>query len=170
MKYQVGDKVRITDNKSCHEFEIGEEVIIKSANENYYFADDKDGLQWAFGDDECELTQPPISKDKKYKTRDGRDVRIYAMDGMGDYSIHGAVLVDNGWMDVCWTKEGCSRIHPFDLIEQHETIELDFWVNVYKGGCPYFLYESREIADVLATKNRLACVPFKRTVKVGEGL
>jgi hypothetical protein len=31
-----------------------------------------------------------ISMDKQYRTRDGREVRIYAVDGGGKYPIHGA--------------------------------------------------------------------------------
>ena len=37
-----------------------------------------------------------ISKDKQYKTRDGREVRVYATDGAGEFPIHGAVLNDDG--------------------------------------------------------------------------
>ena len=35
-----------------------------------------------------------IDKSKTYRTRDGREVRIYATDGVGDQAIHGAVLTD----------------------------------------------------------------------------
>jgi hypothetical protein len=47
-----------------------------------------------------------ISKDKQYKTRDEQEVRIYAIDGMDDYPIHGSVLTDNGWHTTIWSQKG----------------------------------------------------------------
>ena len=32
-----------------------------------------------------------IDMKKKYRTKDGREVRIYATDGVGHYPVHGAV-------------------------------------------------------------------------------
>ena len=49
---------------------------------------------------------------KKYTTRDGKEVRIYAMDGVGLYPIHGAFLNsegstdDKGWSFGTWTIDG----------------------------------------------------------------
>jgi len=44
---------------------------------------------------------------KFYKTRNGRKVRIYTLNGRGFYSIHGAVLSDDwGWMINKWSPEG----------------------------------------------------------------
>lgn len=45
----------------------------------------------------------------KDKTRGGLEKRIYATDGDAPYSIHGAVLLHNGWRPESWTAEGRSR-------------------------------------------------------------
>ena len=47
-----------------------------------------------------------IDKTKKYKTRDGRDVRIYATDGSEPLSAHGAVLFTSGWHVAVWSDDG----------------------------------------------------------------
>ena len=39
-----------------------------------------------------------MSMDKKYRTRDGKEVRIYAVDGCGDYPIHGSYAFDGRLM------------------------------------------------------------------------
>lgn len=61
-----------------------------------------------------------ISMDKKYKTRDGREVRIYAVDGAEPYVVHGAIMDGRGWRaEYCWKIDGA--FHTFsngsDLIE-----------------------------------------------------
>lgn len=63
-----------------------------------------------------------IDINKKYKTRDGRDVRIYAVDGFGTYCVHGAYFEKDdydtfGWIDDSWTIEGevISGQSGFDL-------------------------------------------------------
>ena len=67
-----------------------------------------------------------ISKSKKYRTRSGLPVRIYATDGTGDFSIHGAIKyqggrLQDGWFMEAWLKDGiCSSFEPYgeyDLIE-----------------------------------------------------
>jgi hypothetical protein len=45
---------------------------------------------------------------KYYRTRDGRKVRIYALDGEGGFPIHGAVLEADGWDSSDWTLSGVS--------------------------------------------------------------
>jgi len=69
-----------------------------------------------------------ININKKYTTRDGREVRIYATDGVGLYPIHGAFLNFNGstddksWSFGTWTNNGLYDIavpYPdsLDLVE-----------------------------------------------------
>jgi len=58
-----------------------------------------------------------ISLTKKYRTRDGRAVRIYAVDGAVSHPVHGAVctsfemsgLLHELWSSTIWTLKG-SRI------------------------------------------------------------
>lgn len=46
-----------------------------------------------------------IEVGKKYKTRSGDPVRIYATDGLGDYPVHGAFF-EGGWKQLSWTAKG----------------------------------------------------------------
>lgn len=65
-----------------------------------------------------------ISMDKKYTTRDGVPVRIYAVDAGGNYPVHGAVCDGKLWnvsrwtQDGQWTDDGFNS--PIDLIEVWE--------------------------------------------------
>jgi len=48
-----------------------------------------------------------ITMDKRYTTRDGRPVRIYAIGLGGVYSVHGATMQkDTDWNMQNWTSEG----------------------------------------------------------------
>ena len=47
-----------------------------------------------------------IDKEKQYRTRDGREVRIYATDGGGAYAVHGAIREPTGWFSTCWLDSG----------------------------------------------------------------
>ena len=57
---------------------------------------------------------------KSYKTRNGREVRIYAVDGAGDTAIHGAVWSNLGtWRSTSWYADGsyleCVS-HDWDIV------------------------------------------------------
>ena len=112
-----------------------------------------------------------ISKDKQYRTRDGREVRIYATDGgLGQSMIHGATY-DGGceWVPRVWFPDGShENISHFDLIEVKPRIKRTVWLNVYENG--QALYLSKEIADGMAHKRRLACVKVEIDCEEGEGL
>lgn len=43
---------------------------------------------------------------KKYTTRGGLPVRIYAVDGEGQYQVHGAIQQKDGWQGETWTIDG----------------------------------------------------------------
>jgi hypothetical protein len=83
-----------------------------------------------------------ISKDKTYRTRDGREVRVYATDAGLMYPIHGAIKTIRGdsWVQHDWLKDG--RFWEF---REHEK-------------------------DLLEVKPRLACVKVKIDCEEGEGL
>jgi hypothetical protein len=79
-----------------------------------------------------------IDMNKKYKTRDGREVRIYATDGRGTYPAHGAIEITEGWESTSWTAGGyyvgeSMSIHDYDLIEVKPRIKKTFEVRIYKG-------------------------------------
>jgi len=48
-----------------------------------------------------------IEVGKTYKTRDGREVRIYAVDGLRADAIHGAIFEGTiGWYSYSWDSDG----------------------------------------------------------------
>ena len=121
-----------------------------------------------------------IDKNKVYKTRDGREVRIYATDGYGG-AVHGSVFYDDmryglGWRAREWTLEGGynsnNLAHDLDLIEVKPRIKREVWVNVYPEGFG-MVCESKEKADIASgaeCKRRIACVKLTIDVEEGEGL
>lgn len=118
-----------------------------------------------------------ISKDKQYRTRDGREVRIYATDGCGFHKIHGAVKHSNGWQQMDWTEDGLYLEHPnnehFDLIETRPRIKREYWMNIYEDRMhDYNVYGSKETADRLQAGyvKRIACVKVVIDCEEGEGL
>jgi len=47
-----------------------------------------------------------IEMNKRYMTKGGLPARIYAIDGFGPYSVHGAVLMWCGWVQMAWHDDG----------------------------------------------------------------
>ena len=117
-----------------------------------------------------------ISIDKQYRTRDGREVRIYAVDGSSNLPIHGAIKFDNGWKSSCWNPDGlhftgCSNLN--DLIEVKPRIKREYWMNIYDGVESTALWNSKKRADDQAENNdyrRLACVKIVIDYEEGEDL
>ena len=109
---------------------------------------------------------------KQYRTRDGREVRIYATDGCNGHRVHGAIYEgkSSGWVHRAWFKDG--RMHDAsqsdaDLIEVRPRIKRDVWVNVYREEVR--VYSCREYADSAAGR-RIACVKLTIDCEEGEGL
>lgn len=121
-----------------------------------------------------------IELGKQYQTRDGRDVRIYAVDGGGRFPVHGAVKLNDGtWRQEEWTptgsyngeKDGHSLPNDLDLIEVKPRIQREVWVNVYPDG--QIMHEQRKTADAFSVDNtdrRIACVKLVIDCEEGEGL
>ena len=113
-----------------------------------------------------------IDKNKTYRTRDGREVRIYATDGYPSLTVHGAIKLEDGWEIVAWRSDG--RLGGYaesdsDLIEVKPRIKCDVWVNVYHGGIVNVRYTKAD-ADDDATSDRIACVQLTIDCEEGEGL
>lgn len=74
-----------------------------------------------------------ISLDKNYRTKDGKEVRLYAVDGAGNRPVHGAVLYvynNKGWEAATWAS------YDADLIEV--VIIPEYWVVFeYDGVCSH---------------------------------
>jgi hypothetical protein len=117
-----------------------------------------------------------IDPAKKYRTRDGREVRIYAVDAKGKWPIHGATRYgDNDcWTIREWHENGMTPSslgnHELDLIEVKPRIQREVWVNVYPNGNLCY-HDSREKADGAGKCcGRIACVKLVIDCEEGEGL
>jgi len=119
-----------------------------------------------------------IDINKNYRTRDGKDVRIYAVDGYGPYSVHGAVEKKTGvWIIESWTSNGAvsnGAVSPilngsYDLVEVKPRIKQKVWVNVYPDHCLGAYHEKRH-ADEMAAPHRIGCVQVEIDIEEGEGL
>jgi len=109
-----------------------------------------------------------IDINKKYHTRDGRAVRIYAVDGGPlQILIHGAVLDKGGWSITSWGSDGeWSKDHKdWDLIEDRPRHKRTVWLHVFKNSTVCATEEAHyEIT------NRLACIKVELDFEEGEGL
>jgi hypothetical protein len=109
---------------------------------------------------------------KTYKTRDGREVRIYVTDCGGGRPVHGAFWSsDNRWSVHSWRSDGRINGKPnvLDLIEMKPRIQREVWVNVYDHAC--VVYKTKERADLRAEPpTRLACVTITIDCEEGDGL
>lgn len=111
---------------------------------------------------------------KQYKTRDGREGRIYAVDAGGMYPIHGAIQTGSEWCITSWTRVG-EQLHgnkcQGDLIEVKPA--RTEWLNINgpnwrsDTGCVH-PYETRSEADDHAMPERIACIQI--TFREGDGL
>lgn len=70
---------------------------------------------------------------KKYKTRNGEDVKVYAVH---KDTIHGAIKFEDCWRGYSWCANGCfllsQREHSNDLVEAKEDWEI--LVEHFKNG------------------------------------
>jgi len=118
-----------------------------------------------------------IDINKKYRTRDGREVRIYATDGgLEKCMTHGAAKSKSGyWEAASWyTAHGGyyddGVHHQYDLIEVRPRHKRTVWVNVYGDDWDAYTAASKEDADENAADNRIACIKVKLDFEEGEGL
>jgi hypothetical protein len=111
-----------------------------------------------------------IDINKTYRTRDGREVRIYAVDGLDTHSVHGAIYVTGGWLSCTWRKDGrffADIDQEADLIEVKPRIQRTVWLNIYeREDRP----RTKKEADEHAFDTRLACVKVEIDCEEGHGL
>jgi len=104
-----------------------------------------------------------IDMSKTYRTRDGKDVRIYATDGGGILPVHGAIKRDGIWMEDCWscsgdyhpTKENTGRdLVEFTMLADQETEQMTnkdtptLWADMtpeQKGALLLAKHEGRDV-------------------------
>jgi hypothetical protein len=110
-----------------------------------------------------------IDINKKYRTRAGAEVRIYALDGGGNYPVHGAFKSHTGWVVRHWPQDGIQSVFggSDDLIEVKPRVQRTVWLNVYaREDRP----STKKQADEHAFDTRLACVKVEIDVEEGHGL
>lgn len=116
-----------------------------------------------------------IDPNKTYRTRDGREVRIYAVDGGFAAPVHGAAKFDGDWRVMAWGCDGVWHNGAFtdhDLIEVRPRILREIWVNVYRyanGQVHWVAFDCRDAADDEPFE-RIACVKVTIDCEEGEGL
>jgi hypothetical protein len=117
-----------------------------------------------------------IEVGKEYTTVGGLTARIYALDGAGNYCIHGAVcntnkeskripglkeLFEGGWDSTEWDVHGVN----FDFEHWNlkpKTFDLGIrWTNVYSNGKTGAVYHTKEAAVKEAAKGCIGCVSFQ---------
>jgi len=112
-----------------------------------------------------------IDKNKQYKTREGREVRIYATDGGGSYPVHGAIKRSEGWLSASWGSSGYVvspvREMPDDLIEVKPRMKFERWVRVERNG-DYSLWLDKPSTASSVDAFAITRVTFE--VEEGEGL
>ena len=117
-----------------------------------------------------------IDINKRYRTRDGREVRIYATDGHPDEPVHGAFKDYSGqWNTSIWNLDGTCRFKKcvsgeqcVDLVEVKQRIKRTYWANIYDTGLTY--HDTKEDANNYKMGLRLACVKVEIDCEKGEGL
>ena len=108
-----------------------------------------------------------ININKKYRTRDGKDVRIYATDGHETYPIHGAIM-DQGWCPHHWMFDGLGAFERFDLVEVKPRIKQTLWINIYNNY--QSISSTEKFAEDKADCGILARVKVDIDVEEGHGL
>ena len=109
---------------------------------------------------------PKIEMGKKYRTRDGRPVRVLAVDRQGAFPV--VALVQTGSVETAlvFSSDGKAPGNPeYALIEVKP--EIKGWVNLYKNaGMPFAagrIFATTQLADdeyrsKRSTWERLACI------------
>ena len=114
-----------------------------------------------------------IDKNKQYRTRDGREVRIYATDGNGHKPIHGAIREGESWVAYTWLYDGVAALDCNSLIEVKPRIKREVWVNVYRqdDGYEFATYHDNAIdAESESGDDIVARACLTVDVEEGEGL
>lgn len=88
-----------------------------------------------------------IEAGKEYVTRGGQRARIYATDGAGEWSVHGAVFDPEsyGWLRCAWTDRGSlsgnGLASQLDLVPTKRTVFVNLYPEAgsrHKGQYVYF--------------------------------
>lgn len=109
-----------------------------------------------------------IDMTKKYRTRDGRDVRILCVDGPGDYPVIGLVVDRlNTWRQNGRIL-GIDEQRPLDLIEVVVVPDVVVWYAIYPNGFGTYAYTSIVGARASANAARQTPVGYAK-VTINNG-
>jgi hypothetical protein len=113
-----------------------------------------------------------IDLNKKYKTIDGRDVKLYAIEGdrvMGAIEHRDGLWRSDDWAvtDGNYYEDGTSS-GDTDLVEVKRVRTKTFYLNIYEDDC--FGYSSEYEARHSRTKGVLATKEVTIEFEEGEGL
>ena len=109
-----------------------------------------------------------IDKNKTYKTRDGREVRIYATDGGHGKIIHGAIKNGPHWDPFSWQSNGmvsCYDQNVEDLVKVRPRHKRTVWLHVWKNGTVCATEQSYYVPA-----GRIACIKVELDFAEGDGL
>ena len=114
-----------------------------------------------------------IDKDRTYRTRDGREVRIYATDGgPNKVFVHGAINYGENWQSCSWHSLGsyyADGENEKDLIEVRPRHKRTVWVNVCPDGT--YVASTKKLADdMMVAPYRIACIKVELDFAEGDGL
>jgi hypothetical protein len=108
---------------------------------------------------------------KPVKTREGREARVYATDGSGEFPVHGAVKYEKGWGLAEWKENGqhCTRVGCGDeLVNVPEEVTEDLWLEFYHNGQADVFHT--EAAARIYKASAIAIKKITVTYTKGEGL
>jgi len=107
-----------------------------------------------------------IDKNSTYRTRDGREVRIYATDGVEGGEVHGSVKRSYGWCAETWPINGLHSVDSsLDLIEVRPRHKRTVWLHVFKHTI--VAAEEPPLGNITT---RIACIKVELDFEEGEGL
>lgn len=101
---------------------------------------------------------------KKYRTRNGCDVRLLSCDGAKPYSVIGVIDDDDLKINKTWSAAGEETIGlsgDLDLVEVKPPFSRVVYLNIYaeaRGEASVKAYSSRVYADINAGFGRIACI------------
>ena len=101
-------------------------------------------------------------QNKKYQTRDGRQVRILCIDAKDEQPVIGLITTKYGEEPEQWSIDGTYNPELYedgsmDLI--NAKTKHEGWVNIYPDSATSgFLYKTKEEADGARSPNRIACI------------
>lgn len=112
----------------------------------------------------------PIDWSKPIQTVTGVPARLVCTDRATQSGHPYLILVmDNGSeAPFCCTREGTGQMRVQNI--PAPLIQREFWVNIYPEDQAGICHPKRTMADISATKSRVACVPVTIIYREGEGL